>query len=502
MESSTKSLPSIFDLALLDHVRHATHIVPRESRWHSFILLLIFNDLLMSGLAFRCAYWVRFHIPLPIFRQGAMSELHFYRNLSFALVVIWVLIFALYGLYYRGNLLDGVQEYALIFRCTSTGILLVIVLGFLEPAFIFARGWLLLAWGLAFFFVTLGRFTLRRVVYALRKRGYFLSRALIVGANDEGRLLAEQLHSWRTSGLHLIGFVDGTLPPETPIQGNLSVVGGIGSLDQLIEKYGIEELILVRSAFHKEEMVDLFRRFGMTNGLTVRFSSGLFEIITTGMEVKEMASVPLVRVNKVRLTGADRIIKLLLDYSICIPAVLFILPLSLLMAIAIKLDSAGPLIYRRRVMGLNGEQFDAYKYRTMHLNGDAILAQHPRLRAELARNHKLKVDPRVTRVGRTLRRYSLDELPQLLNVLKRDMSLVGPRIISPEEMTMYDQWAMNLLTVSPGITGLWQISGRSDISYDERVRLDMHYIRNWSIWLDLRILCQTIPAVLKGRGAY
>ncbi len=466
------------------------------------VLMLILNDVALSAVAFHFAYWVRFNVALPVFRLDVTPELPFYRDLSFTLVAVWVVIFALHGLYHRRNLLGGVQEYSLIFRGTSTGILLVIVAGFLDPAFILARGWLLIAWALAFVFVALGRFTLRRVVYGLRKRGYFLSLALIVGANAEGRLLAEQLASWHTSGLHVIGFVDDGLAPGTPVQGGLSVVGGSASLDLLIEEHDVEELILATSALHREEIVNLFRRFGMADGLTVRLSSGLFEIVTTGLEVKEVACVPLVRVNKVRLTGADRALKLLLDYSICIPALVLALPLLLIVAIAVKLDSAGPLIYRRRVMGLNGGQFDAYKYRTMVVNGDAILDHHPTLRAELASRHKLKVDPRITRIGRILRRYSLDELPQLLNVLKREMSLVGPRIISPEEMPMYDQWAMNLLTVSPGITGLWQISGRSDISYDERVRLDMYYIRNWSIWLDLQILWQTIPAVLKGRGAY
>ena len=153
-------------------------------------------------------------------------------------------------------------------------------------------------------------------------------------------------------------------------------------------------------------------------------------------------------------------------------------------------------------MGLNGKQFHALKFRTMAMNGDEILAQHPELREELAQNHKLKKDPRLTTVGAFLRKFSLDELPQVWNVLKRDMSLVGPRMISPEEMPMYKQFDINLLTVLPGITGLWQVSGRSDISYAERVRLDMHYIRNWSLWLDLQLLFQTIPAVLKGRGAY
>lgn len=153
-------------------------------------------------------------------------------------------------------------------------------------------------------------------------------------------------------------------------------------------------------------------------------------------------------------------------------------------------------------MGLNGKQFYALKFRTMVTNGDEILDQSPELKRELELNHKLRNDPRVTPIGAFLRKYSLDELPQLFNVLRRDMSLVGPRMIAEEEVSMYNQFAMNLLTVLPGITGLWQVSGRSDISYEERVRLDMYYVRNWSIWLDLQLLFQTIPAVLKARGAY
>jgi lipopolysaccharide/colanic/teichoic acid biosynthesis glycosyltransferase len=153
-------------------------------------------------------------------------------------------------------------------------------------------------------------------------------------------------------------------------------------------------------------------------------------------------------------------------------------------------------------MGVNGKQFDAFKFRTMYANGDEILAAHPELQQELAQNHKLKDDPRITRIGKWLRKLSLDELPQVFNVLRLEMSLVGPRMISPAELDKYDRWDMNLLTVRPGITGLWQVSGRSDVSYDERVRLDMYYIRNWSIWQDFQILFQTIPAVIKGKGAY
>jgi len=153
-------------------------------------------------------------------------------------------------------------------------------------------------------------------------------------------------------------------------------------------------------------------------------------------------------------------------------------------------------------MGTNGKQFDAFKFRTMALNGDEILAAYPELKQQLEHEYKIKNDPRVTRIGKFLRQYSLDELPQLFNVLLNQMSLVGPRMISPPEMDQYGSWGMNLLTVRPGITGLWQTSGRSDVSYEERIHMDMYYIRNWTIWNDLYILLTTIPAVIRKKGAY
>jgi lipopolysaccharide/colanic/teichoic acid biosynthesis glycosyltransferase len=231
-------------------------------------------------------------------------------------------------------------------------------------------------------------------------------------------------------------------------------------------------------------------------------SSGLYEIITTGLTVKEFAYVPLVGVNKVRLTGVDEFLKYSLDILLTLPALILLGPIMLLIALVIKLDSPGPIIHRRRVMGMHGDEFDAFKFRTMYENGDEILEAYPDLHDELEINFKLKDDPRVTMIGNILRKTSLDELPQLINVLRREMSLVGPRIITPAEVEKYEKWDINLMTVRPGITGLWQVSGRSDVTYEERVRLDMHYIRNWTIWLDIQLLFQTIPAVLRRRGAY
>lgn len=203
-----------------------------------------------------------------------------------------------------------------------------------------------------------------------------------------------------------------------------------------------------------------------------------------------------------RRSRLDASLKDLMDYSFTAIGLVLLAPLLLLLALIVKLDSPGPVLYRRRVMGRGGTQFDAFKFRTMYVNGDEILAAHPHLRAQLEREHKLQNDPRVTRCGRWMRKLSLDELPQLFNVMFGQMSLVGPRMISPQELSRYGEHADELLTVKPGITGLWQISGRSNLSPSDRVRLDMHFVHTRTVWGDLKLLLLTIPAVLQGRGAY
>jgi len=212
--------------------------------------------------------------------------------------------------------------------------------------------------------------------------------------------------------------------------------------------------------------------------------------------------VPLVSLNRLRITGIDAFLKSALDYVGAAVGLILLLPFLLLIALLIKLDSPGPALHRRRVLGMGGQAFDAFKFRTMRIDADEYLEQHPELAEELECNGKLKNDPRVTRLGKFLRKASIDELPQLINVLKGQMSLAGPRMISPLEWAKFGKWKHNLLTVKPGITGLWQVGGRSELSYEDRVRLDMHYIRNYTIWLDIRVLFNTIGAVLRGSGAY
>jgi exopolysaccharide biosynthesis polyprenyl glycosylphosphotransferase len=468
-----------------------------------YMTTLVISDAAMISLAFWLAYYFRFQLFVDYFESKEMISFDHYRFLFYSMPFLWLGIFAVNGLYSKDNLLGGTREYSGVFRSATQGFLLIAIAGFLEPPLIIARGWLFMTWGFTFMFVSVARFLLRRVVYALRRHGFFLTPAVIVGANEEGRWLAEQLLHWETSGLHLIGFVDKKAPATFPLFHHLVCLGSVEKLGEIIEQYRIGEVILASSAFStRDYLLEIFRRYGLTDQVTIRMSSGLYEILTTSLTVNEFAYVPLVYVNKVRLTGLDTIVKFVLDYVLAIASLIVLSPFLIFIATLVKISSPGPVIHKRLVMGLNGKQFHALKFRTMVANGDEILEKSPELKEELAENHKLKNDPRITRLGAFLRKYSLDELPQLINVLKRDMSMVGPRMISPPEVSKYKQFDMNLLTVLPGITGLWQVSGRSDISYEERVRLDMYYVRNWSIWLDLQLLFQTIPAVVRGRGAY
>jgi len=502
MESSTTQHRALADVHPGARPRDGERTKLGRRNWGIFIVALLLSDVIMAGLALRIAYLLRFDLALPIFRLEAEPSFLFYQRLAILMTPVWLVVFALNGLYQEENLLGGPKEYSLIFRSTTIGVMVALIVEFLGPELTIARGWVLLSWILIITLASTGRFGLRRVVYYLRRRGYFLSPALIVGANDEGKSVAEQLLTWETSGLRVVGFVDQEAPPNSPVIGSVTVLGDLKQLEEIVDTFGIRELILATSSLSREQMLNIFEAFGFLKDVNLRMSSGLFEIITTGLNVKEFAYVPLVGVNRLRLTGTDRILKALLDYSLTLVALLILAPVLLTIVIAIKLDSPGPVIFRRRVMGINGSTFNAFKFRTMFSDGDEILRGFPNLEKTLAEDHKLKSDPRVTSVGSFLRRTSLDELPQLINVLRREMSLVGPRMISPDEMAKYQTWGLNLLTVQPGITGLWQVSGRSDVSYDERVRLDMHYIRNWTIWLDFQLLWQTLPAVIKGTGAY
>ena len=489
--------------ARTDHLTRPleTAINPRWARQFSLVSTLVIIDLAMVLLGFWLAYTIRFEAGLAWFYQHETSPLDFYQHLVFLLAPLWIVIFWLFGLYDFKNLFAGMHEYARVFNACTFGLVVVILFTFFEPNFIIARAWLILSWLLVSSGVILGRFAFRRVIHWIRGKGRFMTPVLIVGANEEGQAIAHQLQGNPKAGIRIIGFADNKLGPKDESLMGFPLLGAVDSVTSLVKQHNIQEVIIASTAISRKNLLDLFQSLDTTD-IPIRLSSGLYELITTGLEVQEFGNVPLLSVNKVRLTGADMVLKRALDIIGALVGLLISLPVMVAIATAVKLDSSGPIFYRRRVIGVGGKPFDAFKFRSMIVDADELLARDPKLHLQFQANYKLKDDPRITRVGQFLRDKSLDELPQLFNVLLGQMSLVGPRMITGPERARYGKWGMNLGTVKPGITGLWQVSGRSDVSYDERVKLDMHYIRNYTIWFDLYLLWQTIPAVLKKRGAY
>lgn len=464
---------------------------------------LVGLDALAIAAAFALAYLLRFYNPLwPYYSPFTLA---FYLRLGLAMVPAWLALFAFHHLYDPEELLGGTREYVNVISAVTTGVVVMLAYDFLlRGEAEISRGWLLLTWPLAILVVGGTRFTLRRVVYAMRRRGRWLRPAVVVGANEEGRAVAHHLgEASAASGVRIVGFVDDDPPADQAGRPGPPLLGTLADLPRLIAQHDVRELIVAGTALPRERLLDLFRQFGQNGGnVTVRLSSGLYEILTTGMRVRKVGYVPLVTLERTRITGVDAVLKRLLDVGGSLLGLLLAGLPMLVIAMLVRVTSPGPVLYRRRVIGQGGRPFDALKFRTMRGDGAALLAGRPDLQEELRRAGKLKDDPRVTPLGRTLRRFSLDELPQLLNILAGQMSLVGPRMITVEEWPHYGKWQHNLLTVKPGLTGLWQVSGRSDVAYEERVRLDMHYIRNYTIWLDLQLVLQTVGAVLRGTGAY
>ncbi len=484
----------------------ATKVKVRDKARLALWAALVLVDALAIGIGYLTAYILRFETASPLFAAGN-SDFLLYTRLALTLMLMSLVVFAFFRLYDGKILFEGWQEYMRIFNAITVSMTLVMALAFLNTELVIARGWLLLSWVLVVLSVTADRFIMRRMVRMLRQRGFFASYALVVGTNGEGISIARQLLDAPASGVHLVGFLDDEQPVGTEVLPGLRVLGRVEDVGNVLTRHNVTDLMVATSALHREQLVDFTQQqWGLLDAVNVHMSTGLYEILTTGVEVKNIGYIPFLNVNQVRLTGVDVVLKRTLDIVV---AAIGLLMLSLIMPLAawiIRSDSPGPIFYRRRVLGVGGKAFDAFKFRTMVTNGDEVLEAyfqaHPEERETYGREIKLKNDPRITRIGRFLRKASMDELPQLVNVLRGEMSIVGPRMITAPELANYGQWAMNLLTVKPGITGLWQVSGRSDVSYEERVRLDMYYIRNWSIWLDIQIMFQTIIVVLTRKGAY
>jgi Undecaprenyl-phosphate galactose phosphotransferase WbaP len=456
-------------------------------------ILLAASD--VAALCF--AWWLAVHGRL--LAGGVLSADLYWRLWPGA--VLLVLGNAFQGLY-PGFGTNPAEE----LRRTSASVSLVHLLAgaatfILRGAEVYSRAVFLFAWALALVLVPLGRAAVRHACCRARWWGY---PVLILGAGRTGELLARTLQDNPGLGLRPVAFLDDD-PAKPAWVAGLPVLGGVELATRVAREAGIHHALVAMPGAGRERLLQVVERHGSAfpHLLVV---PDLFGLSSLWVAVRDLQGVVALEVRQQLLLPGPRLLKRVLDLGATVLVGLLSLPLLALIALAVKLDSPGPVFFAQTRIGKGGRKFRAWKFRTMVQDAEQVLErylrEHPELREEWDQDHKLRQDPRITRVGRILRRTSLDELPQLWNVLRGEMSLVGPRPIVDEEVGKYGPRFALYAQVLPGITGLWQVSGRNDTTYEQRVELDSYYVRNWSPWLDLYILARTVWVVLTGKGAY
>jgi exopolysaccharide biosynthesis polyprenyl glycosylphosphotransferase len=459
-------------------------------------------DFVAAVTAFFVAKAIRLHPTfLSEFQSPADTDLSFVGFTEFAGVTagILLLIFAWNGLYRMRTANFGKDARKIIFL-VSAWLLLISAYFFFRREFFFSRLALAYSGVLAIFFILAGRVLISLIQRIFWKLNIGTTKALVIGTNPNSLLLGKFLE--RNPRYHFAGFVEvGKLPHEFP----KNPIGELNDFAQIVKRRGIGEVILASRKLSNEKTRELLTHCRV-NHLGFRFVPDLLEVSQKNVEVETISGIPLISLRPTPLTGWGRVWKRIFDLLAGTFALILTSPIWLLAAVIIKLDSRGPVFFSRKDdggkvlrVGKHDKTFWFVKFRSMRAKSDSL-----RYSKELQQKNtrsgtplvKIENDPRITAVGKFIRKYSIDELPQLLNVLTGKMSLVGPRPHLPEEVAKYKPHHHRVLEIKPGITGLAQISGRSDLHFDEEVELDTWYIENWSIWLDLKVLWKTVGVVL------
>lgn len=432
------------------------------------------------------AHWIRYGFAAP---HGNFLWLFLWSP------VVTGITYGAFGLY-QAHRFTPAEEFRRIILAVTMSLIGLVTFSLWSLASL-SRLWLALSWVLGVVFALASRRVWHWSIFRSRMRGRYLFPTLIVGTNVEAMHLETAMQHPRF-GYSSIGLVATDQSP--PVRG-ASVLGGIGDLRELIRETGAECVFVAASALSSAEIAHVAKAV-RREGVEVRVTATLPEMLASRLTVQPIGGMMALSLKPVRLTGTQAAVKRVFDLTASSMGLLLLSPGLVLIAAAVKLTSSGPVFYRQGRVGQRGVPFTMLKFRTMRDGADANVAELRRAHGIEGLMFKLQDDPRVTPLGRTLRRFSLDELPQLFNVLRGEMSLVGPRPPLPEEVAEYEDWQFDRLEVPPGVTGLWQVSGRSELSFDECVRLDLFYIENWSLAYDLYIVAKTLPALASRRGAY
>jgi len=478
--------------------------------------VIIFVDLLLVTTSFFFGYFIRdriHHINPNIFIASGLipflRPLSFYLNFLPVFLIIWLVLLSYFGMY-KSFYIRKVREILIIvLKVTFTGFLLfgsyIFMLRMQESI---SRMFIGFAFVIAAVLITAEKIVLRHIFGLMAQKGdsfkgslIIFRNILLVGTGKRVKRFIDMVKKNPEWGIRIVGLVDMDPSKKGEAIDGYRIIGSFGDIPEIIHKNVVDEVafIVPRSWLDRIEEI---MRFCESEGLTVHVAMDLFKLKFSKARQTEMHGFPLLTFESAPHKLEHLFIKRLFDIIFAGIGLLILSPLFVIIAIIIKLTSKGPVFFIQERYGLYGRRFKLYKFRTMVVNAEERLKELLQYNEMKGPVFKMTNDPRVTRVGRWLRRFSLDELPQLWNVLKGDMSLVGPRPPIPEEVEHYDSWQRRRLSMRPGITCLWQTSGRSEIKdFNEWLRLDLEYIDNWSLGLDFKILLKTIPVVLLGVGA-
>ena len=468
----------------------------RNGRVPGWVVLL---DIVTIIVAFLAGYWVRYDLRwfLDIAYDAPLSA---YLPFLILYVILTPLFFVVDGVYrtWPRSWMDQVYR---ITNSTAKVTVLMLAITFVFRPRYYSRAMLIEVGLLTILLLALVRGAEGLAIAYLRRRGIGIKRVVIVGAGEIGRTVMRTIVARPDLGYRVVGFVDDNPEKGYTDIGRFKALGPLDNLPAILDEERPDEVIITLPWMYHRKIMGIVRECERRR-VRPRIVPDLFQMSLTQVNVEDLGGVPLIGVRTVAISKGALLVKRLIDVTVAAVGLVLCAPLFLLIALAIRLDSPGPIIFRQTRVGLRGRHFEMYKFRSMHVGAEEQQDMLADLNEADGPIFKIRDDPRLTRVGRILRRLSLDELPQLVNVLRGEMSLVGPRPPIPAEVEKYQEWHKKRLEAPPGMTGLWQVSGRSRLSFDEMVLLDIYYIENWSLWLDFKILMRTIPKVLLGEGAY
>lgn len=463
--------------------------------------ITIFTDLLLINLAFALAYAARYEWQWlrPVIYQEPYSS---YLGQQLLLTALLILTFRQQKVWRRRRGESWIDEMSRIVSATAAGVAILMAISFFFQPVPFSR--LMLVWAMLFIVLLLGfaRMVRNWLLGMFYQRGDLVDDVVIIGAGEVGRGVIRTLLARPDLGYSIKGYLDDGTRKHSLGSGRVPYLGSYRDLPAVLDAYPSLHTIFVALPGEMHRQILAILRVARSHDVRVQVVPDLLQMSLNRVEFINMSGIPMLSTREVQISRLGQLMKRSMDLTVTVLLSIPVLIVSAAIALAIRLDSEGPVLYSGVRVGQNGKLFKMIKFRSM-----VVGAENQKISLQ-ERNEadgplfKIKDDPRLTKVGRWLRRTSLDELPQLYNVFLGQMSLVGPRPPLPEEVEEYKPWQRQRLTVIGGITGLWQVSGRSDLTFDELCLLDIYYIENWSLALDIRILLRTIPYSVFGRGAY